>query len=151
MPLLPEHAHTPGINARPAPHVPVQATVDAAFLNVHPDYLAGWFLLRSGYPWEAHEVWEDIWRKLPASSGERHFVQGLIRLAAAAVKGRQRNRAGILHHLAGAKAHFDAAGNMPSGGIAPQALNDWIETLSIEMWLSAGPDAPGPLIEIGPG
>jgi hypothetical protein len=40
---------------------------------------------------------------------------------------------------------------MPSGGITPRALNDWIETLNIEMWLSAGPDAPGPLIEIGPG
>lgn len=151
MPLLPNHAHTPGMNSRPVAHVPIQASVDAAFLGVHPDYLEGWRLLRSGYPWEAHEVWESIWRELPAPSCERHLVQGLIRLAAAAVKGRQRNRAGVLHHLAGAKSHFDAAGNTLSGGIAPQALSDWIKTLNIEMWLTSGPDTPGPLMEIGPG
>lgn len=150
MPLLPKHAHTPGVNARPAPHVPVQATVDVGILSEHPDYMEGWRLLKAGYPWEAHEVWESLWRVLPASSGARHLLQGLIHLAAAAVKGRQRNRAGIQHHLARAKAHFEAAEGMGPSGMTPHTWIQWINTLDFEPWLSAGPDLPGPTMDIEP-
>ena len=39
--------------------------------------------------WEAHEVWEGFWNTLGRTTPEARFVQGLIHLAAAAVKIRE--------------------------------------------------------------
>ena len=38
------------------------------------------------YPWEAHELWEEIWRAAPAGAPERELLQGLILAAAALLK-----------------------------------------------------------------
>lgn len=54
------------------------------------------------YFWEAHELWEAVWMRLPAASAERHLVQGLIQYANAGLKtrmGRQK-AAGRIRELA---------------------------------------------------
>ena len=46
-----------------------------------PALLPGARLFAAGEWWEAHEAWEGPW--LSATGDERHFIQGLILLAAA--------------------------------------------------------------------
>jgi len=44
-------------------------------------YLAGIELFNRGEFFEAHEVWEDVWRAAPEA--EKKFLQGLIQVAVA--------------------------------------------------------------------
>lgn len=144
-------AHTPGHNARPPKRIASGAPTNPESLERHPDYREGWRLFQGGYPWEAHEAWEDVWRTLPPGSAERVLTSALIRLAAAAVKARQRNRVGLEHHLTGAAAHLGTLGPKPVGGILPTELARWIGSIHHEAWLDAGPDEPGPIVELPPG
>jgi hypothetical protein len=50
------------------------------------DYLWGVDLFNAGFYWEAHEVWEELWKRAPSSSRSRAFLQGLIQCAAASLK-----------------------------------------------------------------
>lgn len=50
----------------------------------HPYLARGVALFRDDYAWEAHEVWEELWRALPRGA-VRTYVQGLIQCAAAVV------------------------------------------------------------------
>jgi predicted metal-dependent hydrolase len=52
----------------------------------HSEYLWGVDLYNSGFTWEAHEVWESLWRGAADASSMRSFLQGLIQCAAASVK-----------------------------------------------------------------
>ena len=54
-----------------------------------PDQLAFRFgadLFNAGFFWEAHEVWELVWRALPPNSRERLACQALIQAANACLK-----------------------------------------------------------------
>lgn len=44
-------------------------------------------LFNGGYWWEAHEIWEDLWRRSPRGTARNHLLKGLIMLAAALLKG----------------------------------------------------------------
>ncbi len=44
-------------------------------------------LFNAGCWWEAHEAWEGLWRRAARGTGLFHLLQGLILLAAAALKG----------------------------------------------------------------
>ncbi|GGK41589.1 hypothetical protein GCM10008955_39250 [Deinococcus malanensis] len=44
-------------------------------------WTSGVALFNAGHWWEAHEAWEPLW--LQAAGAERHFLQGVILLAAA--------------------------------------------------------------------
>jgi uncharacterized protein len=59
----------------------------------------GALLFNSGYFFEAHEVWEDVWRPLPASP-EKMFLQGVIQIAVACHHHATGNRVGALSLLA---------------------------------------------------
>lgn len=131
--------------------VPSGLPVSKENLESHPDYLLGWRLFQAGYPWEAHEAWEAVWRGLPESSPGRVLLRALIRLAAAGVKARQRNRAGVAHHLEGAIGHLISLHDAMVAGIAPAKLAEWIAGINHEEWLASGPDEPGPVVGIGPG
>jgi predicted metal-dependent hydrolase len=48
-----------------------------------PELKEGARLFDAGRFWEAHEAWEQAWKRLPKGSDERRFYQGLILLAAA--------------------------------------------------------------------
>ncbi|MBI1384499.1 MAG: DUF309 domain-containing protein [Rhizobiales bacterium] len=61
------------------------APTEADWSSNHP-YLYGHALLRAGFHWEAHEVWEAVWMASRPNSRERALVQGLIQVANAALK-----------------------------------------------------------------
>ena len=90
---LPAEPHVPGQNSRP--DEAIFAAVKAAF---GPDYVGqpehsdpfrcGLVAFDAGYYWEAHELWEAVWLRLPPASRARHVMQGLIQLANAGLKHR---------------------------------------------------------------
>ena len=55
-------------------------------------------LFNAGFYWESHEAWEAIWR-VAKSTANRRRLQALIKLAAAAVKGREMREVGVSRHL----------------------------------------------------
>lgn len=55
-------------------------------------------LFNHGYYWEAHETWEALWQACGRSGSEADFFKGLIKLAAAGVKAREGNAAGVARH-----------------------------------------------------
>jgi predicted metal-dependent hydrolase len=69
-------------------------------------YLYGVDLFNHGYYWEAHEVWEGLWRAAGRTGQIADFLKGLIKLAAAGVKVRQGQPRGVAGHAAGAANHF---------------------------------------------
>jgi len=63
-----------------------------------------------GFYWEAHEEWERLWRVSGADTTVGRFLKGLIKLAAAGVKVRERSIHGVRRHAASAGEMFaDAA------------------------------------------
>jgi len=57
-------------------------------------FLYGVDLFNCGYFWEAHAEWERCWKGAPRASPARAFLQALIQVAAASVKGRASQGAG---------------------------------------------------------
>ncbi len=55
-------------------------------------------LFNHGYYWEAHEAWESLWHAAGRRGTTADFLKGLIKLAAAGVKSREGNAAGVRHH-----------------------------------------------------
>jgi hypothetical protein len=70
----------------------------AALFATHPDWIYALDLFNEGYAWEAHEAWEHFWHALGRTTPEARLVQGLIHLAAAAVKIREGKAAGVTKH-----------------------------------------------------
>jgi len=63
-------------------------------VNQAPDpFLRGLWLFRQGQEWEAHEVWEDLWRR--AGDPERTLLKALIQVAAARIHARQGHWRGV--------------------------------------------------------
>ncbi|HSF18409.1 MAG TPA: DUF309 domain-containing protein [Vicinamibacteria bacterium] len=71
------------------------------------DYLYGVDLFNAGYYWEAHAVWEELWRAAPASSRSSRFLQGLIQLAASSLKHTAGREAGATKLLQSALAKLE--------------------------------------------
>jgi len=70
----------------------------AALLAANSRWLFALDLFNAGFYWEAHEVWESFWNALGRTTPEAPFIQGLIHLAAAAVKIREGKPAGVSRH-----------------------------------------------------
>jgi hypothetical protein len=66
-------------------------------------------LFNAGYYWEAHECWEALWHAHGRHGATADLLKGLIKLAAAGVKVRQRQRHGVVTHARRAAACFAAA------------------------------------------
>jgi uncharacterized protein len=75
----------------------------AAALAADPRWLHALDLFNGGWYWEAHEAWEGFWNALGRTTPEARFVQGLIHLAAAAVKIREGKPTGVARHTHRAK------------------------------------------------
>ena len=88
----------------------------AAALAVDPQWLHALDLFNAGYPWEAHEVWEGFWHALGRTTAEARFVQGLIHLAAAAVKIREGKPVGVTRHTQRARDLLGGSRATPGGG-----------------------------------
>lgn len=65
-------------------------------------YLYGIDLFNHEYYWEAHEVWESLWKGLDSSGTHALFLQALIQLSASHLKH-------VLKEEEGRRLHFSAA------------------------------------------
>ena len=121
---LPPYAYVPGHDL---PH-PVTdprghsyaARARAAAPASPPQWLHALDLFNAGYAWEAHEVWEGFWHALGRTTREARFVQGLIHLAAAAVKIREGKPAGVSRHTRRARELLSNSRAATDGGARPR-------------------------------
>jgi hypothetical protein len=66
----------------------------------------GTALFNAGFYWEAHEVWEALWHAEGRKGPTADLLKGLIKLAAAGVKVRERQPHGVVTHAQRAAALF---------------------------------------------
>ncbi|MFV0297065.1 MAG: DUF309 domain-containing protein, partial [Hyphomicrobiaceae bacterium] len=98
-------------------------------------YLSGLALYRRGFYWEAHEVWEPVWRAAPPNSRERYLLAGLIQLANGCLKVRMARISAAGRLFAAARQLVSEAGLAGSGvtdrvlGLSPGGIVAAIEGL----------------------
>jgi len=141
--LLPAQAYIPGKTARSRAQASpstgdMQETLDAATWDRCELYLWGFDLLAGGFPWEAHEAWERLWRGLQRGSAEALLLQALIKLAAALVKGAQRKSGGVRVHAEGAAALLRKV----SVAIAPASVLMGVDLREVAACADALPTGP---------
>jgi hypothetical protein len=76
---------------------PAMLLTDAAW-QTNETWLWAIDLFNHGYYWEAHEAWEGLWHTAGQRGDAADFLKGLIKLAAAGVKSREGNAAGVRRH-----------------------------------------------------
>jgi predicted metal-dependent hydrolase len=104
----------------------------AAALAANSRWLYALDLYNAGFYWEAHEVWEGFWNALGRTTPEARFVQGLIHLAAAAVKIREGKPAGVARHRKRARDLLGDLGAADVGGtlgLAPESISALVTEL----------------------
>jgi hypothetical protein len=94
----PEPPLTPAVLAALPADAAARRRALAAVLARNSQWLHALDLFNAGFYWEAHEAWEGFWHALGRTPPEARFVQGLIHLAAAAVKIREGKPAGVASH-----------------------------------------------------
>jgi len=95
-PIRHPEGHSHGRKGRaPAPLEPAQ-------WHENRNFLLAVDLFNYGYYWEAHEEWERLWRVAVPESLAGRFLKGLVKLAAAGVKVRERSIHGVRRHAASA-------------------------------------------------
>lgn len=90
---FPPYAHLPGVTPHPKKAQghsegipdPESVALEFAHWQQHQDYLYAVDLHNAGFYWEAHVWWEAVWKACPKGR-VRDFVQGLIKVEAAALK-----------------------------------------------------------------
>jgi len=93
---LPAYRFVPGLHPHPI-RDPRGHSYRAVRAQVHPHwtpdqwktleaYLRGVDLFNRFYFWEAHEVWEALWKSHPPQADPAQFIQGLINIAASFLK-----------------------------------------------------------------
>ena len=101
---FPAYAFIPGQNPHPITHPdghshgrddPPPAPLEVAAWRQSAAYLRGVDLYNHGYPWEAHEAWEGLWRQAERGSIVHVHLQGLIQCAAAVVKAHSKPPIGV--------------------------------------------------------
>jgi uncharacterized protein len=128
---LPARAFIPGIS--PAGDRPDEATPrrDALpdDLGVDETFRFGIDLYNHGFPWEAHEAWESLWQAAPHGAPSRQLLQGLILVAAAAVKARAGRPVGARKLATSAAEQLDTVGILAGvhGPALATALTTWCE------------------------
>src|SRR3954447_16675008 len=104
---LPRYAFVPGRHPHPVSDLRGHSFgVRSSELNPldphHPgrsiEFLYAIDLFNAGYYWEAHETWESLWHAAERSGPIAMLLKGLIKLAAAGVKAREGNAAGVQCH-----------------------------------------------------
>ena len=112
---LPRWAYLPGKTPAPdrAPLERAKALVPKAYENGvdarDPAFRYGLALHDAGFFWEAHEVWEAVWKAAPKNGCDRLLLRGLIQRANAHLKlrmGRPAAALRLLDEAAGELAEF---------------------------------------------
>ena len=102
---LPRWAYLPGTTPEPdrAPLEHAKALVPKAYENGvdprDPAFRYGLALHHAGLFWEAHEVWEAVWKAAPKNGCDRLVLRALIQLANAKLKVRMGRPAAALRLL----------------------------------------------------
>ena len=116
---VPETAHLHPLIAA------VPARVDVTNWETVRAYSAGFDLVRARYFWEAHEVWEAVWRRTAPASREYQLVRGLIQMANAELKADMEQGEAAMRISRLARDYFEDAVS-PSGdelfGVSPTRL-----------------------------
>jgi hypothetical protein len=141
---LPRYAYVPGRQPHPVRDPRGHSHGVAEPADVHPggngfreEFLWGADLFSAGYYWEAHEAWERLWHACGRRGRDADLLKGLIKLAAAGVKAREGNAAGVTRHARRA-AELLHSGSRPIGDD-----NDGTEAPCVAALL---PLSPGELI-----
>lgn len=151
---LPEIAYVPGRTSRPA-GTPFDESGEAGIVvlpaggdwqrDIRHRYAID--LYHGGFFWEAHEVWEPLWRALPHLAPERLLLQAAIQLAAASLKMRMEHGAAAAALLKSAARYLEAASSHTLVRGAPVAGIDPVElALGIGAWESGGLQGSPPRI-----
>lgn len=156
--------NTPSLPAHLPPDPASRRHTLAATLAADPQWLYALDLFNGGWYWEAHEAWEAVWNALGRTTPDARLVQGLIHLAAAAVKVREGKPNGVARHTQRARELLAAPGRhllaahwrrfptamararvppLPHSVLLPIASPPWLPN-----WTPTSPNAgtlPGPL------
>ncbi|MBX6311564.1 MAG: DUF309 domain-containing protein [Isosphaeraceae bacterium] len=109
-----------------------------------PEYLRGIELFNTGYYWEAHEAWEALWHALGRRGPTADLLKGLIKLAAAGVKIRERRPRGASTHARRAAEAFAAARSQGGKHQLGLDLDEWIRiALALAENPPTDPESPG--------
>jgi hypothetical protein len=130
--------HPRGPDQPPRPASPIE---DDKWLE-SKKYVRGTILFNAGYYWEAHECWEALWHAHGRRGPTADVLKGLIKLAAAGVKVRQRQRHGVVTHARRAAACLAAASEAGGRFQLGLDLEEWIG--HAEAVAAAPPDDPAP-------
>ena len=102
----------------PADQVPLAALPDARLFRYGEE------LFRARYWWEAHAVWEELWRAAPRGEGgetpEREALRAFIQLAAAALRQELGGLRGSRKLLDAALSGMERAGGARAAGALAQ-------------------------------
>ena len=85
-------------------------------------YTRGLVLFNAGYYWEAHELWEDVWKALNRRGPMAELLKGLIKLAAVGIKIRQGRPNAACSLLRRACSHFESVMQHYSDPVAGLSL-----------------------------
>jgi len=151
------HAQARGASNTPATldHLPPDPAsrrrVLAATLAADPLWLSSLDLFNGGWYWESHEAWESFWNALGRTTPEARFVQGLIHLAAAAVKIREGKPNGIARHTHRARELLGGSRAAPVGGVLAEVSSGHVESpCEAAATLGLAPDSLAALVaELG--
>ena len=91
-------------------------------------YLRGIVLFNAGYYWEAHEAWEGLWHAEGRRGATAVLLKALIKLAAAGVKVRQGQPAGVVTHARRAAVLIDAVREQVGDRWLGLVLEEWAAT-----------------------
>lgn len=132
---LPAYAYLPGEH----PH-PTRSPQGHSYRR-DPEPLSSAFewgvdLYNHGYPWEAHEAWEDLWRAASPGSADAVFFRGLIQCAAACLKVRAGRLEAARRLGARALEHLERA---IRDGVDARGLDQAVFTTRFAAWIDAEP------------
>lgn len=137
---LPRVCHVPGTGSAPdwppleqAKQLVPVITREAEWAD-NGAYVYGFALIRGGYFWEAHEVWEPVWLACPPNGRARLLLRALIQAANAHLK-REMNRPRAVVRLARdarqVLAELHAADGEAFMGVVVSRLSADLEALAI--------------------
>ena len=106
-----------------------------------PRYLAGIALFNRGEFFDAHEVWEELWRDCAAA--DRRFYQALIQAAVAAYHWNRGNAAGARRLYASGRKYMEPFRPSYRG----LAIDGFWDRMAAHL---AAPPAPPPTITLDP-
>ncbi len=92
-----------------------------------PLFRRGVELFDAGYYWEAHEAWEVLWHAAGRRGPTADVLRGLIKLAAAGIKVRERREPGVRTHARRAAECFASARRQGGTHQLGLDLDVWIE------------------------